>query len=150
MFCLECGEKMEHKCPNCGKGLPIGAKFCNKCGHDLRESEEAPPIDDSGLPHAIPTAATNDTQTTAPAAEFHPQDAERRQLTVVFCDLVGSTNLAGQLDPEDLREVVRAYQETAAEVIQNFDGHIAQYLGDGLLKTMRTAPCERVWGLSRP
>jgi class 3 adenylate cyclase/tetratricopeptide (TPR) repeat protein len=51
----------------------------------------------------------------------------------MFCDLIGSTKLAGQLDPEDLREVVRAYQETAAEVIQNFDGHIAQYLGDGLL-----------------
>jgi TOMM system kinase/cyclase fusion protein len=60
-------------------------------------------------------------------------DAERRQLTVLFCDLVDSTSLAGQLDPEDLREVVRAYQQTCAEVIRRFDGHIAQYLGDGLL-----------------
>ncbi len=60
-------------------------------------------------------------------------DAERRQLTVLFCDLVDSTKLAGQLDPEDLREVIRAYQATCAEVIQRFDGHIAQYLGDGLL-----------------
>src|SRR5438552_9468287 len=60
-------------------------------------------------------------------------DAERRQLTVLFCDLVDSTALATQLDPEDLREVVRAYQATCAEVIQRFDGHIAQYLGDGLL-----------------
>ena len=51
----------------------------------------------------------------------------------MFCDLVESTALATQLDPEDLREVVRAYQETAAAVIQHFDGHIAQYLGDGLL-----------------
>ena len=59
--------------------------------------------------------------------------AERRQLTVMFCDLVGSTDLSSQLDPEDLREVVRAYQETAAEVIQRYEGHIAQYLGDGLL-----------------
>jgi predicted ATPase/class 3 adenylate cyclase len=59
--------------------------------------------------------------------------AERRQLTVMFCDLVGSTNLSGQLDPEDWREVVRAYQETAAAVIQRYDGYIAQYLGDGLL-----------------
>jgi predicted ATPase/class 3 adenylate cyclase len=62
-----------------------------------------------------------------------PPEAERRQLTVMFCDLVDSTPLASQLDPEDLREVVRAYQETAAAVIQRFDGHIAQYLGDGLL-----------------
>ena len=60
-------------------------------------------------------------------------DAERRQLTVLFCDLVDSTALSGQLDPEDLREVVRAYQDTCAKVIARFDGHIAQYLGDGLL-----------------
>jgi predicted ATPase/class 3 adenylate cyclase len=60
-------------------------------------------------------------------------DAERRQLTVLFCDLVDSTRLASQLDPEDLREVVRAYQDTCAKVIARFEGHIAQYLGDGLL-----------------
>ncbi|MGB7298151.1 MAG: adenylate/guanylate cyclase domain-containing protein [Burkholderiaceae bacterium] len=59
--------------------------------------------------------------------------AERRQLTVMFCDLVGSTDLSGKLDPEVLRKVVRAYQKTAEEVIERFDGHIAQYLGDGLL-----------------
>jgi TOMM system kinase/cyclase fusion protein len=60
-------------------------------------------------------------------------DAERRQLTVLFCDLVDSTPLASQLDPEDLREVVRAYQATCAKVIARFEGYIAQYLGDGLL-----------------
>jgi class 3 adenylate cyclase/tetratricopeptide (TPR) repeat protein len=59
--------------------------------------------------------------------------AERRQLTVMFCDLVGSTALSARLDPEDLREVVRQYQQTCAEVIQRHDGYIAQYLGDGLL-----------------
>jgi class 3 adenylate cyclase len=62
-----------------------------------------------------------------------PTDAERRQLTVLFCDLVDSTHLASQFDPEDWREVVRAYQQTCAEVIQRFEDHIAQYLGDGLL-----------------
>jgi class 3 adenylate cyclase len=60
-------------------------------------------------------------------------DAERRQLTVLFCDLVDSTRLANQLDPEDYRAVIRAYQQTCAETIQPFDGYIAQYLGDGLL-----------------
>jgi class 3 adenylate cyclase len=60
-------------------------------------------------------------------------EAERRQLTVMFCDLVDSTALAARLDPEDLREVVRAYQETSAAMIQRFGGYIAQYLGDGLL-----------------
>ncbi len=66
-------------------------------------------------------------------AEPRVPDAERRQLTVLFCDLVDSTALASQLDPEELREVVRAYQDTCAEVVQRFEGHIAQYLGDGLL-----------------
>jgi class 3 adenylate cyclase len=65
--------------------------------------------------------------------EPQPPDAERRQLTVLFCDLVDSTVLASQLDPEELREVVRAYQEACAKVIARFEGHIAQYLGDGLL-----------------
>ena len=51
----------------------------------------------------------------------------------MFCDLVDSTLLSSQLDPEDWREMVCAYQETAAAVVQYFDGHIAQYLGDGLL-----------------
>ena len=60
-------------------------------------------------------------------------DAERRQLSVMFCDLVESTQLSRRLDPEDLREVVRVYQDAAAEVIDRYEGHIAQYLGDGLL-----------------
>ena len=72
-------------------------------------------------------------QATTPPAPSPLPDAERRQLTVLFCDLVDSTALAGQLDPEDLREVVRAYQDTCAKVIARFEGHIAQYLGDGLL-----------------
>ncbi len=51
----------------------------------------------------------------------------------MFCDLVGSTALSARLDPEDLRDIIRAYQAACAEVIGRFDGHIAQYLGDGLL-----------------
>ena len=75
--------------------------------------------------HPIPAAS--------PPAAAYPSDAERRQLTVLFCDLVDSTLLARQLDPEELREVVQAYQATCAKVIARFEGHIAQYLGDGLL-----------------
>ena len=95
-------------------------------------------------PHNSPTAPLAVTDETAQASleavsmqlvtpVRPPPEAERRQLTVLFCDLVGSTQLSGQLDPEDLRAVVRAYQEAAAEVIQYYEGHIAQYLGDGLL-----------------
>ena len=86
----------------------------------------------SPVPPSIPLAA-HATQTDGPPTPPQPPMAERRQLTVLFCDLVDSTALAGRLDPEDLREVVRAYQQTCAQVIQRFEGHIAQYLGDGLL-----------------
>jgi class 3 adenylate cyclase/predicted ATPase len=79
-------------------------------------------------PPRIPEA-----QQPQPRADPHAPEAERRQLTVLFCDLVDSTVLASQLDPEDWREVVRAYQEACAKVIALYDGYIAQYLGDGLL-----------------
>ena len=59
--------------------------------------------------------------------------AERRQLSVLFCDQVGSTELSARLDPEDMRDVIRAYQETCTEVIRRWDGHVARYLGDGML-----------------
>ncbi len=60
-------------------------------------------------------------------------EAERRQLTVMFCDLVGSTELSARLDPEDMREVIRAYQNTVAREIVRFDGHVAKFMGDGVL-----------------
>src|SRR6266446_5059718 len=72
-------------------------------------------------------------QVASPHTAPRPLEAERRQLTVLFCDLADSTRLSSQLDPEDLREVVLAYQATCVEVIQHFDGYVAQYLGDGLL-----------------
>jgi class 3 adenylate cyclase len=100
-----------------------------------------PPVTEIRIPSNRPTGPTETIATDTPqderAGTSEPTrsapDAERRQLTVMFCDLVGSTDLSGTLDPEDLREVVRAYQETAAEVIRRYEGHIAQYLGDGLL-----------------
>jgi len=135
LFCGACGSSLEIVvvCPNCGSKPPAGFKFCNKCGHNLSEPKEAPSKDDSAPLNAMSTSATNDSQTTAHAFKARLPGAERRQLTVMFCDLVGSTELSARLDPEDLREVVRSYQEKAADLIQGFDGHIAQYLGDGLL-----------------
>ncbi len=65
-------------------------------------------------------------------ASYTPS-AERRHLTVMFCDLVESTALASQLDPEVLREVVRAYQATCVGIIRRFEGYVARYMGDGLL-----------------
>jgi class 3 adenylate cyclase/predicted ATPase len=92
-------------------------------------SGDPPP---SPPPQPAPEAAPPARVAPSPVGPPTP-DAERRQLTVLFCDLVDSTVLASQLDPEDLREVVRAYQDTCAKVIARYEGHIAQYLGDGLL-----------------
>ena len=86
------------------------------------------PSSEFPVPSFSQSPAPNTQHPDAPRAE-----AERRQLTVMFCDLVGSTALSEQLDPEEYREVVRAYQQTSAAVIDRFGGHIAQYLGDGLL-----------------
>jgi predicted ATPase/class 3 adenylate cyclase len=96
------------------------------------QAATAPPTTvQAGSPGSLPVVQTPQ-EASAYVAPSVPE-AERRQLTVLFCDLVDSTVLARQLDPEDLREVVRAYQEACAKVIARFDGHIAQYLGDGLL-----------------
>ena len=84
-----------------------------------QQGVEATPSD------AGPVPSTAD-QPTAPSAE-------RRQLTVMFCDLVGSTALSGALDPEDYRDVMRAYQEACAGVVDRFEGYLAKYLGDGIL-----------------
>jgi class 3 adenylate cyclase len=77
-------------------------------------------------PHGVPPL-------TAAHLEYNGAQAERRQITVMFRDVVESTALSTRLDPEKLREIMHAYQATCAEVIEHFEGHIAQYLGDSLL-----------------
>jgi class 3 adenylate cyclase len=79
---------------------------------------------------AAPPAAT---VTAAPRDAPTPADAERRQLTVMFCDLVDSTALSARLDPEDLREVIAAYHRAVAEIVTRLDGFVSRYMGDGVL-----------------
>ena len=93
-------------------------------GHRRKLLDAIAALGAEGLPPSA-TAAPHD----APA----PADAERRQLTVMFCDLVGSTALASRLDPEDLREVLGAYHAAVAEVVAGFGGYVAKYMGDGVL-----------------
>jgi class 3 adenylate cyclase/predicted ATPase len=115
-YCPECGTKLALTCSQCGTVNAPGHKFCKKCGQPLsaqRPSVQTDPRSDSSA--------------------RSPKEAERRQLTVMFCDLVGSTALSERLDPEDLRDVLRAYQDTCAEALRRFEGHIAQTLGDGLM-----------------
>ena len=84
---------------------------------------------------ASPTEAVTKPRVSAPtASEPAPEDrAERRQVTVMFSDLVGSTALSARMDPEDLREVISAYQKCVAETVQRFGGFVAKYMGDGVL-----------------
>ncbi len=130
-FCNQCAAPFAPVCSACGHENTADAKFCNQCGTSLTSYTPLPDFDQRDVQDSRQEPSS--IRVTASPAESPMPEAERRQLTVMFCDLVGSTPLAGQLDPEDLREVVRAYQECAAGVIQQYDGHIAQYLGDGLL-----------------
>ena len=83
----------------------------------------------SELAGAIPAMSQVHAET-----ERKPHDfAERRQVTVMFSDLVGSTALSARMDPEDLREVISAYQKCVAETVRRFDGFVAKYIGDGVL-----------------
>ncbi len=119
-FCIECGILLKNRCLSCGSENLPSAKFCGECGTPL--PGQTP----------VPKSSQVDRQLDKKEDKAAPE-AERRQLTVMFCDLVGSTTLSEQLDPEELRDVVRAYPEACAEVIDSYDGSIAQYLGDGLL-----------------
>jgi class 3 adenylate cyclase/tetratricopeptide (TPR) repeat protein len=107
-FCGKCGVSLAGTCPQCGFENPVDFEFCGKCGTSFTDQPAATP-------------------------EHVPSDAERRQLTVMFCDLVGSTALSTRLDPEDYREVIRAYQDTCTAVITRYDGYVAKFMGDGVL-----------------
>lgn len=118
------------RCPSCGFDNPEGMKFCGQCAATLR-----PRCGRCGLenPPGFAFCGQCGISLTAKPKEKASTQAERRHLTVMFCDLVSSTPLSEQLDPEELREVMRAYQQACAEVIARFEGYLAKYLGDGLL-----------------
>lgn len=108
--CPHCGQDQHMRCPACGTPAAALHRFCASCGARLSFP----------LQGGQSVGELNDT-------------AEKRHLTVLFCDLVDSTALSGAVDAEDLREIIQAYQGIAADIIRQYDGYIAQYLGDGLL-----------------
>ena len=98
-FCPECGTRLAATCARCGTPSAAGQKFCTKCGASL--------------------AAAGGSEPERPRS---PAAAERRQLTVMFCDVVGSTAVSSVLDPEEMRELIRAYQHACTAVIARFEG----------------------------
>src|SRR5262249_33725917 len=108
----QCGRKLELLCPACKAPFSAGARFCRKCG--------------ASLEIVVDRVAKSEGRESDHAGE-------RRHLTILFCDLVGSTEIAAQLDPEEWRELVASYHRAATEAITRYGGHVAKYLGDGVL-----------------
>ena len=124
-FCGACGAQLAARCPKCAVDNPPLFRFCGECGTALggrAPASEPRSRDELGPPEPL-----------GPELQSRSSSAERRHLTIMFCDLVGSTALSGRLDAEDLREVIRAYQAACEMVVRRFQGHVAQYLGDGVL-----------------
>ena len=122
-FCIECGAAFERRCLKCGFDNPPRAKFCSRCGLFVHRGFHL-----FGRRGIGPVSGQ-----TAMYQRGIEHDGERRHLTVLFCDLVGSTAIAARLDPEEWRETVAGYHRAAAEAITRFDGHVAKYLGDGVM-----------------
>ena len=119
-FCAECGEPLVERCPECRSALPPDARFCPQCGTALRPLEPSPPVE-------RPAPAE------PPARDEVATEGELRQLTVVFSDLVGSTELSARIDPEEFSDVLRRYQERAGGAVRRYGGTVLRYLGDGML-----------------
>ena len=109
-FCEDCGAPLEDRCAKCGAVTTVGKRFCGECGA---------PLDATALIAVQP--------------QERALTGERRHLTVLFCDLVGSTEIAAQLDPEEWRELVEGYHHIAAVAITGYGGYVAKYLGDGVM-----------------
>ena len=135
-FCSECGNKLERHCPNCSQTVSNTARFCDNCGTALLTSNKQPQDTAESTPVSTPDQEATEPETTETDSRYQfifSNPAERRQLTVMFCDMVNSSGISEQLDPEDLRNVFAAYRSNCQVVVKRFGGHIARYIGDGLL-----------------
>lgn len=113
LFCGNCATPVGSACPGCGFLNPRGHRFCGQCGASLAALARSEWRDKAKL--ELDSAA------------------ERRQVTVMFCDLSGSTALSERLDPEELREVILAYRQVCGDAVARFHGQVARYLGDGIM-----------------
>ncbi|MBI3914578.1 MAG: AAA family ATPase [Chloroflexi bacterium] len=126
-FCENCGQPFDRACPQCGKANSPAAKFCKNCGYHLA----AAPVG-AGKLSDLQQAAPQPLQAKIISAKKHVE-GERRLVTVLFTDIVGSTALAEKLDPEEWGEIVSGAHQRVSEAIYRYEGTIAQLLGDGVL-----------------
>ncbi len=136
-FCGQCACPLLQLCQSCGFQNPGRSKFCGRCGKSLING--APLVSVSEQSGSLLSRETTTVRPPLVDVQLQAQRTAlraglgRRQLTVMFCDLVGSTALSQQVELEQLREVVQAFQDLCSEVIARFDGYLARYLGDGAL-----------------
>ncbi len=121
-YCGNCAAPLAALCAACQAENPPHFRFCGQCGHAL-----SPTVGNDAAVGGPGPGQSN------PPPRQIANVLERRQLTVVFVDLVGSSQLSERLDPEDLREIITIYRDRSHGVISRYGGHIAQYLGDGIL-----------------
>jgi class 3 adenylate cyclase len=126
-FCAKCGAPLAVACPACGFVNEPDEDFCGGCGKSISPTVHKDAINTQ----AAQLEPEQDLLRTVSRREA--QEAERRQLTVMFCDLVGSTALSTRLDPEDLRELITSFQNCCRQAIKPYEGFIARYMGDGML-----------------
>src|SRR5690242_995212 len=125
--CGDCGTPLLQRCPACGADSPHTKKFCGDCGSPLSGSSSQ----ESNM--SAEAGASSLSRAPGPKLPYAAFGAERRQLTVMFCDLVGSTELSARLDPEDLHELIGAYRTLVAQAVSCHRGFVAKYMGDGVL-----------------
>ncbi|HEX9944664.1 MAG TPA: adenylate/guanylate cyclase domain-containing protein [Thermoanaerobaculia bacterium] len=138
-FCGECGAKLARVCPQCGTEVPPGFKFCGECGSPLTAPEApAPAPVPAPEPERVPQRPAAQSYTPPHLAEQVLQsktalEGERKQVTVLFCDLVSSTALADRIGPEAMHLLLNRFFELVLGEVHRYGGTINQFLGDGFM-----------------
>jgi len=126
-FCPECGAALPGACPNCGRGLPESAKFCPECGHRIVAVAAATDRFESPADYTPKHLAEKILGSKAAL------EGERKQVTVLFADLKGSTELLMDRDPEDARRILDPVLERMMEAVHHYEGTVNQVMGDGIM-----------------
>jgi class 3 adenylate cyclase/tetratricopeptide (TPR) repeat protein len=132
-FCLECGQRLALACVACGATLPESAKFCPECGRPVGATAPAAPDEPGPAETRTPAAYTPRHLAERILTSRGALEGERKSVTVLFCDLVGSTGLAERLGAEHMHVLVNAFFETALAEVHRYEGTVNQFLGDGFM-----------------